>query len=135
MWHPRAPGDAPSWGGSARMVPRSYEPPPAVGAPATGQSLEFPPGSVVHVHVNASNNQIGAPGPSFYGGGWCGGGVAGALVPTLPGLWPLPPLSLGGIPLASPYAAAGCCGPFVGPFVDARAGLQQNLEIRTLLQP
>ena len=105
-------------------MPRSYDPPQAGGvqeaAPPTGRGLEFPPGSVVHVHVNASSNQIGASAcGSPYNGGWWGGG---ALVPTLPGLWPLPPLSLGGVPLVGPYAGGACGVAFAGPYAGAGCG-------------
>ena len=118
---------ASAWGDRPRMVARSYEQPASFGgAPAPGPyaqgaaasfggqspggGVEIPPGSVVHVHVNCGGGQCGG-GPC--GGGSCGGGwppygfYGGGLVPTLPGLWPLPPLSLGGIPVLSPYGAYG----------------------------
>jgi hypothetical protein len=60
-------------------------------------------GGGVHVHIHC------------HGGGGCGQGGdyygrrEPAFVPTLPGLWPLPPLSWGGVPLY--YGGGGSCVP------------------------
>lgn len=86
-------------------------------APATPELPAWTGGGTVHLHVNCPQ-----AGPGGCPPGW--GGLAAppwgyyaygappllgpALVPTLPGLWPLPPLSLGGVPV---YGGLGQAPP------------------------
>jgi hypothetical protein len=57
-----------------------------------GEIISNANGSTIHIHMNCNS---GGNDGAFCGGDRFNGGFPPAFVPTLPGIWPLPPLSYG----------------------------------------
>lgn len=67
-------------------------------------------GNTIHVHVNCSSGgDAGACGAGPYGGAYTA--AFPSFVPTLPGLWPLPPASFGGCGAQLPPGLVLGCAP------------------------
>jgi hypothetical protein len=99
-----------------RMVPRSHHAPVTSAAPAIATTVGEGGGGggAVHVHVHCGGGG-GGYGCGDYGGHHHHHQPHGAFAPTLPGLWPLPPLSMGGVPFYFPPSYYGSGGGCVAP--------------------
>jgi len=98
---------------------------PPLSAADLGDVLSRGNGNTIHIHMNCNSGNSGNNDGAPCGGGGIlnGGGVyPPALVPTLPGLWPLPPFSYGN-GYFPPGVVFGCPpGPVLLPPMTGQCG-------------